>query len=264
MNPVRAAITFPVPVLTPADIFHTAAAIPAADHGTEYVPTFLTGQQSSVAVLCTIVDCWTCLLLQPRLDLLPDYFFNDDRIGILVAKPVRFADGSRFTAEIFSAMIDQHAGIGFLCQHVFHTSIRPKKLAVTGLVRLLADIAEPFRPDLRRRFASETVEPAGDLFLPAALQIQNIDKLYRLRCFLLHQNLIRISIFPVSERRRDHQPIFLLLPVASADLLSDVLGMVLNMLTIRQRAKRFQPATGQALTVCWKTRTLNWSWNILT
>ena len=44
VNPVRAAITFPVPLVSPADVFHTAAAVPVTDHGTEYVPTFLTGQ----------------------------------------------------------------------------------------------------------------------------------------------------------------------------------------------------------------------------
>ena len=94
-------------------------------------------------------------------------------------------------------------------------------------MRLLAVIAEPFRPDLRRRFASETVEPAGDFLLSAALQIQRVDKLYRFSCFRLHQNLIRISIFPVSERRRDHQPIFLLLPVARTNLLSDILCVII-------------------------------------
>ena len=48
MNPVRAAIAFPVPVVAPADVFHTAAAIPVTDHGTEHVPAFLTGQRPSV------------------------------------------------------------------------------------------------------------------------------------------------------------------------------------------------------------------------
>ena len=76
-------------------------------------------------VLCTIVDRRTRLLFQPRLDLLPDCFFNDNRIEILVTKPVRFADSSRFAAEIFPAVIDQNAGIGFLRQHVFHTGICP-------------------------------------------------------------------------------------------------------------------------------------------
>ncbi len=117
MNPVRAAITFPVPVVTPADVFHTAAAVPVTDHGAKHVPTFLTGQQPGITVLCTIADRRTRLLLQPRLDLLPDCFFNDDRIEILVTKPARFADSSRFAAEIFSAVIDQNAGIGFLYQH---------------------------------------------------------------------------------------------------------------------------------------------------
>ncbi len=178
MNAVRAAIAFSVPLVAPADVFHTAAAVPAADHGTEHVPAFLTGQQPGVAVLCTIVDRRTRLLLQPRLDLLPDYFFNDDRIGILVAKPVRFADASRFAAEIFPAVIDQHTGVGFLYQHVFHTGIRPEKLPVTGLVRLLAVVTKSLRPDLRGRFASETVELAGDFLLSAPLQVQSVDRLY--------------------------------------------------------------------------------------
>ena len=175
MNPVRAAITFPVPVVTPADVFHTAAAVPAADHGTEHVPTFLTGQQAGVTVLCTIVDRRTRLLSQLCLNLLPDCFFNDDRIEVLVAKPVRFADASRFAAEIFSAVIDQHTGVGFLYQHIFHTGIRPEEVPIKGLARLLAVVTEPFRHDLRRRFASETVELAGDFLLSAALQIQRVD-----------------------------------------------------------------------------------------
>ena len=50
VDTVRAAITFPVPVVTPADVFHTAAAVPAADHGTEHVPAFLTGQQPGITV----------------------------------------------------------------------------------------------------------------------------------------------------------------------------------------------------------------------
>lgn len=175
MNPVRAAITFPVPVVTPADVFHTAAAVPAADHGTEHVPAFLTGQQPGVAVLCTIADRRTRLLLQPRLDLLPDCFFNDDWIEVLMTKPVRFVDSSRFAAKIFSAVIDQNASIGFLRQHVFHAGIRPEEVPIKGLARLLAVVTEPFRHDLRRRFASETVELAGDFLLSAALQIQRVD-----------------------------------------------------------------------------------------
>ena len=74
MNPVRAAITFSIPLVAPADVFHTAAAVPATDHGTEYVPTFPTGQQPGIPVLCTIVDRRTRLLFQPRLDLLPGCF----------------------------------------------------------------------------------------------------------------------------------------------------------------------------------------------
>ena len=178
-------------------------------------------------MLCTIIDRRTRLLPQPCLNLLPDRSLNDDRIEIFVAKPVRFADGSRFAAEIFPAVIDQNAGIGFLHQNVFHTGIRPEKLPVTGLVRLLAVITNPLRHDLRRRFASETVEPAGDFFLPAALQVQSVDKLYRLRCVLMHHNLIRIFVFPVSEGRRDYQSLFLLLPVACADFLSDVFCIII-------------------------------------
>ena len=50
MDAVRGAITFPVPLVAPADVFYAAAAVPAADHGTEHVPAFLTGQQPGIAV----------------------------------------------------------------------------------------------------------------------------------------------------------------------------------------------------------------------
>ena len=107
MNAVRAATAFPVPLVAPADVFHTAAAIPVADHGAEYVPAFLTGQQPVIAVLCTVVARRTRLLLQQSVNLFPVCFLNDNRIEILAAKPVRFVDGSRFAAEIFPAVIDQ-------------------------------------------------------------------------------------------------------------------------------------------------------------
>ena len=50
MNTVGGTIRFSVPVVAPADVFHTAAAVPVADHGTEHVPAFLTGQQPGITV----------------------------------------------------------------------------------------------------------------------------------------------------------------------------------------------------------------------
>ena len=114
MDTVGGTIGFSISVVSTAHIFHTTLAVPAADHGTEHAPAFLTGQQSSITVLCTIIDRRTRLLFQQRLSLLPDCFFNDNRIEILVTKPVRFADSSRFAAEIFPTVVDQHAGMA-LC-----------------------------------------------------------------------------------------------------------------------------------------------------
>ena len=94
-------------------------------------------------------------------------------------------------------------------------------------MRLLAVIAEPFRPDLRRRFASETVEPAGDLFLPTTVQVQRIDMPHRDRRFCVNLDLSGIFVFPVSKGRRDHEPLFLLLPVARTNLLSDIFGIII-------------------------------------
>ena len=91
-----------------------------------------------------------------------------------MTKPVRFADGSRFAAKIFSAVIDQNASIGFLRQHVFHTDISPEKLAVTGFVCMPDISAAPFGPELRRCFSPLSIKPPGDLFLPAALHHPNI------------------------------------------------------------------------------------------
>ena len=65
MNPVRTAIAFPVPMISSANVLHTAASVPVTDHGAEHVPTFLTGQQPSITVLYTVVDRRTRLLLQP-------------------------------------------------------------------------------------------------------------------------------------------------------------------------------------------------------
>ena len=107
MDPVRTAMAFSVSVIPAADVLYAPAVVPVTDHGAEYVPAFLTGQQPVIAVLCTVVAHRTRLLFQPRLNLLPDCFFNDDRIEILVTKPVRFVDGSHFAAEIFPAVIDQ-------------------------------------------------------------------------------------------------------------------------------------------------------------
>ena len=48
MNTVGGTIRFSVPLVAPADVFHTAAAVPAADHRNERIPTFPAGQQPSV------------------------------------------------------------------------------------------------------------------------------------------------------------------------------------------------------------------------
>ena len=48
MNTVGGTIRFSVPVVAPADVFHTAAAVPAADHRNERIPTFPAGQQPGV------------------------------------------------------------------------------------------------------------------------------------------------------------------------------------------------------------------------
>ena len=90
MDPVRTAMAFSVSVIPAADVLYAPAVVPVTDHGAEYVPAFLTGQQPVIAVLCTVVAHRTRLLFQTRLNLLPDCFFNDDRIEILVTKPVRF------------------------------------------------------------------------------------------------------------------------------------------------------------------------------
>ena len=43
----------------------------------------------------------------------------------------------------------------------------------------------------------------------------------------MDENPVRIFVLPVSEGRRDHQPIFLLLPVARTNLLSDILCVII-------------------------------------
>ena len=100
-------MAFSVSVIPAADVLYAPAVVPVTDHGDEAVSAVPTGNQPGIAVLCTVVAHRTRLLLQQRLNLLPVCFLNDNRIEILVAKPVRFVDGSRFAAEIFPAVIDQ-------------------------------------------------------------------------------------------------------------------------------------------------------------
>ena len=50
--------------MTPALIFHTALAIPAANHRNERIPAFTAGQQPRIAVLGLIAVCGPCLPLE--------------------------------------------------------------------------------------------------------------------------------------------------------------------------------------------------------
>ena len=65
MNTVGTAITLAIPMISTAHIFHTALAVPAADHRNERIPTFPAGQQSRIAVLGPIAVCGSCLPLEP-------------------------------------------------------------------------------------------------------------------------------------------------------------------------------------------------------
>ena len=64
MDTVGGAIGFSIPVIPTAYIFHTALAVPAADHRNERIPTFPAGQQSRIAVLGVIAVCGPCLPLE--------------------------------------------------------------------------------------------------------------------------------------------------------------------------------------------------------
>ena len=64
MDTVGGAIGFSIPVIPTAHIFHTALAVPAADHRNERIPTFSAGQQPRVTVLGLIAVCGPCLPLE--------------------------------------------------------------------------------------------------------------------------------------------------------------------------------------------------------
>lgn len=96
-----------------------------------------------------------------------------------MAQPVTRGDWLRFSVPVFSAMIDQDAGVGFLGQNVFHTGIRPRKLSISGFMYFPGVMPDLLRPKLRGSFAVQRIEPAGNFLLSAALQIQRIDAAYR-------------------------------------------------------------------------------------
>ena len=64
MATVGSTIGFSISVVSTAHLFHTTLAVPAADHGTEHVPAFLTGQQPRVTVLGLIAVCRAALLFE--------------------------------------------------------------------------------------------------------------------------------------------------------------------------------------------------------
>lgn len=132
-----------------------------------------------------------------------------------MTQPIGLADGFNFTSEVFSAMIDQNAGVGFLGQNVFHTGIRPEKLPVSGFMYFPGVMPDLLRPKLCGRFAVHRIESAGNFLLSAALQIQRIDAAYRFCGFRLDENLVRIFVLPVSEGRPDDKTVFLFLPIAA-------------------------------------------------
>ena len=94
-------------------------------------------------------------------------------------------------------------------------------------MRLSYFFAAPLGPELCRGFSPHSIDPAGYLFLPAPLQVQRIDVLHRDRRFWVDLDLSSIFVFPVAERRCDHQPIFLLLPVSRPNLFANILCIVI-------------------------------------
>ena len=84
-----------------------------------------------------------------------------------MAQPVTRGDWLRFSVPVFSAMIDQDAGVGFLGQNVFYAGIRPEELPVSGFVRLSGVMPDLLCPKLRGRFAVQRIEPAGNFLLSA-------------------------------------------------------------------------------------------------
>lgn len=87
--------------------------------------------------------------------------------------------------------------------------------------------AAPFSSELRRCLSPRSIKPPGDLFLPTPLQVQRIDELHRDCRLCVYPDLPRIFVFPVAEGRRDHDAVFLLLPVSDPDLLANILCIVI-------------------------------------
>lgn len=79
-----------------------------------------------------------------------------------MAQPVTRGDWLRFSVPVFSAMIDQDAGVGFLGQNVFYAGIRPEELPISGFVHPPGVMTDLLRPKLRGRFAVQRIEPAGN------------------------------------------------------------------------------------------------------
>ena len=125
MDTVGGAIGFSIPVIPTAHIFHTALAVPAADHRNERIPTFLAGQQSRVTVLGLIAVCGASLLFEQALYLLPFLFSDDYGKESLMTIPVGFVYMLGLTVVVFSAVVVQHAGVRFFHQNVFHAGICP-------------------------------------------------------------------------------------------------------------------------------------------
>ena len=90
MNAVGGAVGFSIPMIPTAHIFHTALAVPAANHRNERIPTFSAGQQPRVTVLGLIAVCRTALLFEQVLYLLPFLFSYDYGEESLMTIPVGF------------------------------------------------------------------------------------------------------------------------------------------------------------------------------
>ena len=90
MDTVGSTIGFSISVVSTAHIFHTALAVPAADHRNERIPTFLAGQQSRIAVLGLIAVYGAGLLFELALYLLPFLFSYDYGEESLMTIPVGF------------------------------------------------------------------------------------------------------------------------------------------------------------------------------
>ena len=120
---------------------------------------------------------------------------------------------------------DERAYITLVPENARYHSRVPEILLEDGILRVWQALVQQFQLHERRRFPPLLIQGAGDGLHAAAADIGRENQSDGFGGFLHNDNLLRVFILEIAERRDGHDPFLLLLPVAGSHTAAAVAGI---------------------------------------